>query len=88
MSVKTIALLSLIVLTSTNLLADSSEIQNSRFHRIQKRSCNFRGEECTKDIECCTASCMCRGSDPCYCGKRPRPKIAKFESGSLTCTGK
>ncbi|KAG8196638.1 hypothetical protein JTE90_006548 [Oedothorax gibbosus] len=49
----------------------------SRTHSIHKRSCKIRGEECLKDIDCCTAECICYTNN-CKCGTRPKVKISKF----------
>uniref|UniRef100_A0A4Q8KBC7 U1-Deinotoxin-Dsu1b_1 n=1 Tax=Deinopis subrufa TaxID=1905329 RepID=A0A4Q8KBC7_DEISU len=70
------------------LVVSSEQLRHgdgSRWHLIQKRSCNIRGEECTKDVECCTAHCVCLNADPCKCGSRSRVKLTKFVSESLTC---
>ncbi|GIX94059.1 hypothetical protein CEXT_259281 [Caerostris extrusa] len=43
----------------------------------KKRSCNVRGEECFKDIECCTGECVC-SKNACKCGNRPKVKVSKL----------
>uniref|UniRef100_A0A482Z6R6 U14-Saltitoxin-Pre1a_1 n=1 Tax=Phidippus regius TaxID=1905328 RepID=A0A482Z6R6_9ARAC len=53
-------------------------------HHIQKRSCNSLGEECTKDIDCCSVQCVCASYD-CKCGRRPRPSQLRKYFAKRTC---
>nr|WBW69979.1 venom protein [Lampona murina] len=53
-------------------------------HHIQKRSCYNLGEECTKDVDCCSIQCLCTSND-CRCGKRQRASQLKKKFRKRTC---
>nr|AKT09048.1 putative neurotoxin LTDF S-11 [Dolomedes fimbriatus] len=74
----------LLLASFTRGMEESEEIPEG--HNIRKRSCYLKGEECTKDIDCCTMQCLCTTND-CRCGKRPRPSELRKYFTKRTCGG-
>ncbi|GFT92644.1 hypothetical protein NPIL_270091 [Nephila pilipes] len=73
----------LLMIISFILITEQANIDaSSRSHAIHKRSCNVRGEECLKDIECCSAECVC-STNVCKCGTRPKVKTPRSKPQSL-----
>ncbi|GIX88130.1 hypothetical protein CDAR_444891 [Caerostris darwini] len=67
----------LLLVISFIFYTEQTQQRSSRSHSIHKRSCNVRGEECFKDIECCTGECVC-SKNMCKCGNRPKVKVSKL----------
>ncbi|GFR04835.1 hypothetical protein TNCT_174291 [Trichonephila clavata] len=72
----------LLMIISFILITEQANYDSSRSHAIHKRSCNVRGEECLKDIECCSTECVC-STNVCKCGTRPKVKTPKSKPQSL-----
>nr|QDC23148.1 toxin 35 isoform b precursor [Cupiennius salei] len=83
---KSIAYVAALLLLASFTRGEEEREEMPAGHHIQKRSCNFKGEECTKDVDCCTMQCICTTND-CKCGKRPRPSELRKYFTKRTCGG-